>query len=126
MSDLMTKAELIEELAAIEHDRWSDWQKWVHECAPESHPTHNKAVVPGSRVLPPELHAHWERLIATDYTELPEHSKQADREQVARYMPLIVDFVSAWLEANGGDPGDYFVNVGEYLSEQWRKDMASR
>lgn len=111
----MTKAELIEALADIEHQRWSDWQKWLHECTSreigilDHKPT-------GGRVISEEKYNHWERLIATPYADLPEHSKQSDREQVMRYWPLIVEYVAEWIETHDMSP------VGEYLTQVWKEE----
>jgi hypothetical protein len=51
---------LIEELAAIEHERWSHWQRYVHAKAVRR--------PDGSLVLSAEL---------------------VDREQVRRYLPVL-------------------------------------
>ena len=72
---------LIEKLAAVEHERWSRWQRYVHsKCTRQSD---------GSLLLPAELVARWEKQIATKYAELDEMEKESDREQVRRYLPLI-------------------------------------
>ncbi|HEY4146604.1 hypothetical protein [Pinirhizobacter sp.] len=72
---------LTEELAAIEHDRWSRWQRYVHE----------QGVVQsnGSLLLPADLVEKWERQMTTPYEKLSEKEKQSDRDQVARYLPMI-------------------------------------
>ncbi len=72
---------LLEELASIEHERWSHWQRYMHKKA-----TRNPD---GSLTLPAALVAHWERLIATPYTQLTEVERESDREQVRRYLPMI-------------------------------------
>jgi hypothetical protein len=72
---------LVEKLAAIEHERWSDWQRYVHEKG-EKRPD-------GSLLLPSEQVQHWDILMATDYSNLSESSKESDREQVRRYLPVI-------------------------------------
>lgn len=72
---------LIEKLAAIEHERWADWQKYLHSKC------HDMEL--GFLTIPAELVAQWERQIATPYAELSEKEKQSDRDQVARYWPLI-------------------------------------
>ena len=72
---------LIEKLAAVEHERWSRWQRYVHsKCTRQSD---------GSLLLPAELVAQWEKQIATKYAELDEMDKESDREQVRKYLPLI-------------------------------------
>ncbi|CAA2155306.1 hypothetical protein MBRA_00960 [Methylobacterium brachiatum] len=72
---------LIEELAAIEHERWSHWQRYVH----------GKAVrqPDGSLILPAELVERWERQFGSRYEDLPEDEKESDREQVRRYLPVL-------------------------------------
>lgn len=73
---------LLEELAAIEHERWSHWQRHVH--------AKGRRQSDGSLVLPAELVERWERQIATEYADLNEAEKESDREQVRRYLALIV------------------------------------
>ena len=68
-------------LANIEHQRWSTWQRYVHQ--------HGQLQPDGSLLLPAELVAHWEKQIATPYAQLGEQEKESDREQVRRYLPTI-------------------------------------
>jgi hypothetical protein len=72
---------LYERLAAIEHDRWAHWQRYLHSKC-ERRPD-------GSLVIPAAYVANLERLIDTPYGELTEVEKESDREQVARYWPLL-------------------------------------
>lgn len=72
---------LREQLAEIEHERWSDWQRHAHAQA-----TVNED---GSLTLPAETVARWERQITTPYAELTPAEQDSDRAQVDRYWPLI-------------------------------------
>ncbi|EXG81178.1 hypothetical protein [Cryptosporangium arvum] len=72
---------LLEELAAVEHERWAHWQRYLH--------SRGERAADGSLVLPAELVERWERQIATPYAELSEAEKTSDREQVLRYLPVI-------------------------------------
>jgi hypothetical protein len=72
---------LIEELAAIEHERWSHWQRYVHGKGARR--------PDGSLVLPAELVERWERQFGMRYEDLPEDEKESDREQVRRYLPVL-------------------------------------
>lgn len=73
---------MTERLAGVEHERWSHWQRYVHSrCERQSD---------GSLVIPPDLVAQWERQIATPYNDLTESEKETDRDQVRRYLPLIL------------------------------------
>lgn len=73
---------LVEELASIEHERWAHWQQYLHEKGVRQ--------PDGSLILPAELVIRWEFQMTTPYAELSEAEKQSDREQVHRYLPLIV------------------------------------
>jgi hypothetical protein len=73
--------ELREKLAAIEHERWVHWQKYMHS---RLHKTHD------GMLMSPLDYQKWEELIAAEYNELTETEKQSDREQVDRYWPLIL------------------------------------
>lgn len=77
----LIKQVLEEKLASIEHERWAHWQKYLHTtCTPNPD---------GSLTIPAELVERWNRQINTPYTLLSEKEKQSDRDQVARYLPLI-------------------------------------
>jgi len=72
---------LLEQLAAIEHERWSHWQRYVHsQCIRQPD---------GSLLLPADLVARWEKQIETKYEQLGPEEKESDREQVRRYLPVI-------------------------------------
>lgn len=81
----MSKEELIEKLAEIEHTRWADWQRWCHKSGMR----HSD----DSITLTADCVARWERQIETPYAELSEREKESDREQVYRYWPLIAPYV---------------------------------
>ncbi len=76
--------ELLETLASVEHERWSHWQRYMHsKCVPQGDD--------GALLIPADLVKHWEKQIATPYSELTDVQKESDREQVRKYLPLIVD-----------------------------------
>ena len=78
----MNEAEelLREKLADIEHQRWADWQNWVH-----------KVYLEGNFG---EFMLRWQKQIATPYSELSAQEKASDMEQVDRYWPLITTYIS--------------------------------
>ncbi len=76
---------VIERLAAIEHDRWSHWQRHLHtQCVPADD---------GSLIIPSHLVQRWARLMFTQYEHLSELEKASDREQVRRYLPVIAEAI---------------------------------
>jgi len=75
---------LKEKLADIEHQRWSDWQRYLHSLCVKNED--------GSLTIPIKSVKHWERQINTSYKDLTEKEKDSDREQVDRYWPLIKEY----------------------------------
>jgi hypothetical protein len=73
---------LFEQLAAIEHERWAHWQRWMHDQGRRDERTR-------ALVIPATLVDRWERQIATPYADLSEAEKASNREQIDRYWLLI-------------------------------------
>ena len=79
--------DLVEQLAAIEHDRWSHWQHYMHsKCVPHG--------VDGALLIPGDLVKRWNQQIETPYLHLSDTEKESDREQVRKYLPLISQTLS--------------------------------
>lgn len=72
----------LEELAAAEHRRWAHWQSYLHSACRRNED--------GSLRIPPDLVEQWERQTQTEYENLTEAEKDSDREQVRKYLPLII------------------------------------
>ena len=73
--------ELLEKLAAIEHERWSHWQRYLHsQCT---------AGPDGSLTIPAEQVRRWSTQMTTRYSDLTSEERESDREQVRRYLPII-------------------------------------
>lgn len=89
------EGELIEKLAAIEHERWADWQKWMHGKG-EPYTTGADKI---GLLFRQGYIDHLERQIATPYGELTEAEKQSDRDQVMRYWPLIQEYIASQVTA---------------------------
>ncbi|MGM4932702.1 hypothetical protein [Tardiphaga sp. 619_E2_N8_5] len=77
---------LVEILAAKEHERWSHWQKYMH--------SHGIKQTDGSVLMPADLVARWEQQMSTEYCCLTEQEKESDRDQVRKYLPVIADAIS--------------------------------
>jgi hypothetical protein len=81
--EVLEGANTVEQLAAVEHERWAHWQQYVHDqCERQDD---------GSLVIPAELAARGQSQIETPYTELSEREKDSDREQVRRYLPVVLE-----------------------------------
>lgn len=72
---------VLEDLAAIEHERWASWQQYLHEQGIRQ--------ADGSILLKAELVSRWELQIQTPYCSLSEEEKDSDRDQVRRYLPIV-------------------------------------
>jgi hypothetical protein len=73
---------LLEQLASIEHERWSHWQRYLHsKCIRQPD---------GSLLMPADLVERWQKQVETKYTDLGDQEKESDREQVRKYLPVIV------------------------------------
>ena len=80
--NLANPSGLFEKLAAIEHERWADWQRYVHSKMTPS-------ADDGIWLIGEAFIDRWERQIRTPYAELTEEEKESDRNQVRRYWDLI-------------------------------------
>ncbi len=83
---------LLESLAALEHERWSHWQRYLHDQCERRDD--------GSLLIPAELATRWSIQMSTPYAELSEEEKASDREQVFRYLPTIA---AALTQGGGSD-----------------------
>ena len=97
---MSAESELREALAALEHDRWSRWQKHLHDIVRAN----------GRMMIPDSCWEHWERQIATPYDELSEREKDSDRKEADKTMevlrrfsaPDLRDAASSVTECRGG------------------------
>jgi hypothetical protein len=79
--------DLVDALAAIEHQRWSHWQRYMHDQATKQSD--------GSLILPADLVSRWETQIRTGFESLSDKEKDSDREQVRKYLPVIVNALTS-------------------------------
>ena len=87
------KERIYEKLAAIEHERWADWQKYMHSKCVEADGEGMFVCFPATD------YRHWERQIETAYAYLSEKEKDSDREQVDRYWPLLEETFKEVIDA---------------------------
>jgi hypothetical protein len=72
---------LIEELADLEHERWSHWMRYLFTKG-----TQNRD---GSFTIDAPSVAHWRRQMATAYVDLSEREKESDRQEVRRTLQVL-------------------------------------
>lgn len=91
LTALFQSPELTEELAALEHERWAHWQRYLHEQC--------KQQPDGSLIIPTDLVERWTTQMSARYAQLSESEKDSDREQVRRYLPVIMKAVREHLRS---------------------------
>lgn len=85
MTDSHKKRRALEALAALEHERWSHWQRYLHEQCESNND--------GSLTIPAELVNRWTRQMTTPYQMLTEKEKSSDREVVNRDLEYLIAIV---------------------------------
>ncbi len=83
--EVLESARAVDRLAAIEHERWAHWQRYVHDQCERRED--------GALVVPAELAQRWETQMSTPYDELSDEEQESDREQVRKYLPTILDLL---------------------------------
>ncbi|MGO4231045.1 hypothetical protein AB4Y72_19565 [Arthrobacter sp. YAF34] len=79
--DFLGTPAALEAVAAVEHERWAHWQRYLHDqCT---------VLEDGSLLIPSHLAKRWERQIATPYAELSDEEKNSDREQAHEYLAAL-------------------------------------
>ena len=71
---------VVEKLAAYEHDRWSHWMRWMFDN------------------WTPENIARWKEQMVTSYENLPEHSKESDRQEARRILAVFCEAIQQGLK----------------------------
>ncbi len=72
---------LREQLAALAHEQWAGWMKYLFE--------NSKEADDGSVEIPASLVARWKRQMATSYHDLPENEKESDRAEAEKILHVI-------------------------------------
>jgi hypothetical protein len=113
--------ELKEKLAAIEHERWADWQKWCHQVIRENMPL--EVMIKLDPIL-----ERWDKQIITPYSRLSDKEKTSDMEQVDRYWPLIQEYINAEVRAVLEELKEHrkTVQASETINGEWYKAVDIR
>ena len=75
---------IIEELAELEHKRWSSWQRYCHDMILKN----------GGKITSPYPFEQWERQIKTPYSELSEKEKESDRKEARNTLKIIKKYIT--------------------------------
>lgn len=74
-------AEMMEQLASVEHDRWSGWMKYMF-----SKGTFNSD---GTWTMPKWAVERWVRQMSTPYENLSAEEKESDRVEVRKTLAVL-------------------------------------
>ena len=76
-----TSPELIEQLAALSHEQWSGWMRYLF----------GKSIArdDGATIIPRDSSERWLRQMNTPYSRLPEEEKDSDRTEAKRVLELL-------------------------------------
>lgn len=74
--------ELREQLAALAHEQWSGWMRYLF-----SRGTFND--YDGTWAMPRWAVERWKRQLETDYADLPDYEKDADRAEADKVLAIL-------------------------------------
>ena len=77
----MHEVELIEKLAELCHEQWSDWMKYLFSRC--------KVNFDGSVTIPEWAVTRWKNQIITTYEDLSENEKNSDRDEARKFIKLL-------------------------------------
>ncbi len=75
--------ELLENLANLEHEQWSEWMEYLFNISAEN--------TDGSVTIPADKVQRWKRQMLTSYSGLSEKEKESDRQEAKKVMGTIKD-----------------------------------
>ena len=104
---------MIEKLSDIEHDRWCNWQRYLHSCCINNED--------GSLTIPKILVERWEYEINTKYNNLPDNIKESDRKETYKIIPIIDEYLKHQLEEKDKVIDEIKNALTNYKSE-WAED----
>ncbi|WP_422117824.1 hypothetical protein [Brachybacterium sp. UNK5269] len=94
--DFLDSPEVLEALAAVEHERWAHWQSYLHnQCSRQPD---------GSLLMPAHLVQRWQRQIETPYAKLSEEERASDREQAIEYLSALRTSVDRLRDGSSESP----------------------
>ncbi len=75
--------DLHEKLAALAHEQWSGWMRYLFEQCEET--------VEGDGIhMPRACVERWARQVNTPYTDLSEEEKESDRKEADRVLEILI------------------------------------
>lgn len=85
---LLKSPETREALAALAHEQWSGWMRYLFEKC-EDMERRGPGVCERIQAIPPWAVERWQRQMSTPYAALPEEEKESDRKEADRVLALL-------------------------------------
>ena len=85
----MNNNELREQLAALCHDQWSGWMKYLFSKCQSEYINNNPT---GNFIMPEWSANRWQRQVNTPYSELSHEEKESDRKEADKFIKLIGEY----------------------------------
>lgn len=77
-----------EALAALCHEQWSGWMKYLFSKCKNASGMYMQAGTPDA-IIPGSFVERWTRQLSTPYDELPEGEKESDRKEADKFLALM-------------------------------------
>jgi hypothetical protein len=88
----MTEEQILEKFAAMCHEQWSGWTKWIFEKCDENKDLygHVKGLLAiKESVIPKNFEERWKMQMTTDYKDLSEEDKEKDRREARKFLDIL-------------------------------------
>lgn len=77
----MVESALVEKLAALAHEQWSGWMKYLFGLGEEN--------PDGSFTISKDKVDRWKRQMRTDYADLPDGERESDRIEARKVLEVL-------------------------------------
>lgn len=77
----MNEPRIVEELAALAHEQWAGWMRYLFLCSDEG--------PDGTFTIPRDKVDRWQRQIITKYARLTEKEKESDRREARKVLQTL-------------------------------------
>lgn len=113
----MTDNEFREQIAALAHEVWASWMRYLRsKCTTYDEPR-------GTIILPACFMVRWERQMNTPYPDLPEEEKGFDRKIADQYIKLMIQYVDETIGSlTDGEVDDALSGALDELIEETHAD----
>lgn len=85
--------ELREQIAAVQHEIWSHWMRYLFSRTEASDSA--GSCIYGGAIIPNTLVLRWQRQMETPYAELTDKERESDRHQADKVITLFTGTITA-------------------------------